>query len=47
MNENSERVELPLRTQFARPTYFLRIGVQDRGAEQGYGTGIRDEYMSQ
>ena len=42
MNENSETW-----TQFAHPTYFIRIGVQARSAGQCYGTGIRDEYMNE
>ena len=47
MNENSETVELPLTDSNCRSAYFLRIMIQDMGAEQRYGTGIRDEYMRQ
>ena len=45
MNENSETVELPLTDSICRSAYLFRIGVQDRGVGQCYGTGIRDEYM--
>ena len=47
MNENSETVELPLTHSNCRSAYFLRIMIQDKGAGQRYGTGMRDEYMRQ